>query len=528
MGGLTAGERAAGTLGARLARMPTGPKILIILGGALLPFAVIAFFATLSTTRQASLEAASQLRVAAQESSRNLSIELVGDMTALTSAMKALAADHGDTPSCARVQGVFAQQSATGAGFMILDSQARLLCGDRLPVAMPDPVPGGGSAARIIPGKGIVLAIADKSGQVRGGAFFPVGFLSEVAMPSGFSADYEESLSSLGGSDRLVLRSLRSDSPLDLHVPVRAALGIGTLSVEMRMRTKVLTSPILIAMIFPILMWISAAGIAWFVVDRLLIKPLRTLRASVAAYRPGEVIDPAVVRALPAQEIRELGETFRSLSRTLILHEAGLAEGLVRQTRLTREVHHRVKNNLQVISSLINLHARGAQVEEAVRAYASIQRRVDALAVVHRHHFAEMEDNRGLGLRAVIGELASNIRATSPENSSLSIMLDIEPWLVTQDIAIAVAFLLTEIIELAMGIVSNAQIHISVRQGETPGTAILRVSSPALVDGDALLTALGQRYARVIEGLSRQLRAPLHHDPLTGSYEISVPVTGRD
>ena len=107
-------------------------------------------------------------------------------------------------------------------------------------------------------------------------------------------------------------------------------------------------------------------------------------------------------------------------------------------------------------------------------------------------------------------------------------MLDIEPWLVTQDIAIAVAFLLTEIIELAMGIVSNAQIHISVRQGETPGTAILRVSSPALVDGDALLTALGQRYARVIEGLSRQLRAPLHHDPLTGSYEISVPVTGRD
>jgi hypothetical protein len=32
----------------------------------------------------------------------------------------------------------------------------------------------------------------------------------------------------------------------------------------------------------------------------------------------------------------------------------------------------------------------------------------------------------------------------------------------------------------------------------------------------------------VIEGLSRQLRAPLHHDPLTGSYEIAVAVTGRD
>jgi two-component sensor histidine kinase len=528
MGGLTAGERAQGTLGARVARMPTGAKIFIILSVALLPFAVIAFFATLSTTRQAGQEAASQLRVAAQESSHNLSIELVGDMTALTSAMKALAIDHGDTPSCARVQGVFAQPSTTGAGFMIVDGQNRLLCGSRLPVAMPEQMRATGSTSRIVPGKGIVLAIAAPGGQVRGAAFFPAAFLSEIAKPTGFAFDYEESLSSPGSSDRLVLRSLDGGSPLDLYVPVGAALGIGDLSIEMRMRTKVLTSPILIALIFPILMWVAAAGFAWFVVDRLLIKPLRTLRASVAAYRPGEVIDPAVVRSLPAQEIRELGETFRSLSRTLILHEAGLAEGLVRQTRLTREVHHRVKNNLQVISSLINLHARGAQAAEAARAYASIQRRVDALAVVHRHHFAEMEDNRGLSLRSVIGELASNIRATSPEQSELSILLDVEPWLVTQDVAIAIAFLLTEIIELAISVIANAQIHISVRQGETPGTAILRVTSPSLVDGDALVGALGQRYARVIEGLSRQLRAPLHHDPLTGSYEIAVAVMGRD
>ena len=112
------------------------------------------------------------------------------------------------------------------------------------------------------------------------------------------------------------------------------------------------------------------------------------------------------MHALPAQEIRELGETFRAISRTVAEHEAGLAEGLVRQTKLTREVHHRVKNNLQVISSLINFHARAARSAEATQAYASIQRRVDALAVVHRNHFAELEENRGLSLRSVIGELA--------------------------------------------------------------------------------------------------------------------------
>ncbi|MEI9852059.1 MAG: histidine kinase dimerization/phosphoacceptor domain -containing protein [Sphingomonas sp.] len=100
-------------------------------------------------------------------------------------------------------------------------------------------------------------------------------------------------------------------------------------------------------------------------VDRLLIRPLRRLRSTVQRYRPGEEIVPAWTGAMPAQEIRELGDTFREISRTVQTHEAGLAEGLVRQTRLTREVHHRVKNNLQVISSLINFHARGAKSAEA-------------------------------------------------------------------------------------------------------------------------------------------------------------------
>jgi hypothetical protein len=30
-----------------------------------------------------------------------------------------------------------------------------------------------------------------------------------------------------------------------------------------------------------------------------------------------------------------------------------------------------------------------------------------------------------------------------------------------------------------------------------------------------------------MEGLSRQLRSKLHHDPLTGAYEISIAVLGR-
>jgi two-component system, sensor histidine kinase PdtaS len=83
-----------------------------------------------------------------------------------------------------------------------------------------------------------------------------------------------------------------------------------------------------------------------------------------------------------------------------------------------REVHHRVKNNLQVVASLLNLHARGAKTEDASAAYASIQRRVDALAVVHRNHYAELEENRGVALKPLISELGANLRANAPAGAA--------------------------------------------------------------------------------------------------------------
>jgi two-component system, sensor histidine kinase PdtaS len=513
-----------------MARMPTGAKLFLILSAALLPLAVIAFFATLQTTRTVDQEASARLRVAVAESSRALAIELIGDMTALRVALNALNSDSGDAPSCARVQGVFAEQIASGTRFMVTDRHGRLLCGSALPPALAVAPPGesGPISARIVPDQGVVLAITAANGAATGTAFFPIGTLAEIGRPSGFVPAYGSAL--IRSDERLELEQLPSRGTLDRRETQQVGLGLGGLVLEMSVHSAPITSPLVVALLLPILMWLAAASIAWFVVDRLLIRPLRRLRTSVAAYVPGEVIDPDEVRALPAQEIRELGDTFRMISRTVAAHEQGLAEGLVRQTRLTREVHHRVKNNLQVISSLINFHARAAAGREATEAYASIQRRVDALAVVHRNHFAEMEENRGLQLRSVIGELASNIRATAPEGSSqLGITLDIEPLLVNQDVAVAVAFLITELVELAIAVHPTPQIRISAKTiAEHPDRAILRISSPMLVDSDGLRDGLATRYGRVIEGLSRQLRARLHHDPLVGAYEIEIAITGRD
>ncbi len=509
-----------------LSRLPTGAKLFITISIALLLLALIAIGATLQTGRVADADARARLRIAANESARTISIELIGDMTALRVAVNALQADSADAPSCARAQGVFAQQASTGARFSITDRAGRLLCGDALEGQVP--VDGKGPiAAAIVPGRGLILSIPGVHRGPTARAFFPQAFLAQLATPASRAMPLASALEQ--GDETLQLATIEDLGPLDRSETVETDLGMGDLKLRTSIRSAPITSSFVVALTLPLLMWAAAAGLSWLVVDRLLIRPLRRLRASVAAYTPGEVIDPGTLGPMPAQEIRELGETFRAISRTVALHEAGLAESVIRQTKLTREVHHRVKNNLQVIASLINFHARGAPSPDATAAYASIQRRVDALAVVHRNHFAEMEDNRGLNLRPVIGELSSNIRATAPEGaSSIGIALDVDPYLVNQDVAVAVAFLVTEMIELAMSCDPAAQIRVAVKPAEVEGRALLRVVSRALVESDVLRTMLTTRYGRVMEGLSRQLRSPLHHDPLTGAYEIAIAVLGRD
>lgn len=513
--------------GALFVNLPTGAKLFAILSIALLPFAIIAFFASVQTTRIADQETRSRLRVAATESARALSIELLGDISALRVALDTLGSDPENAPGCARLQGVFAQQFASGTRFAVTAADGSLICGTAIDLPGLEAPDGPGDAATtIIDDRGLAVRIANESGTATATAFFPATFLAEIARPTEFAPPYSAQLTRDGQS--ITLRELVERTALDRRERLTVALDFDGLALDVSVRAAPITPPTLVTMLLPFIMWFAAAGLSWFIVDRLLIRPLRRLRTTVGTYVPGTTMPDLAAMDAPAQEIRELGATFGRLTETVAEHEENLAQGLVRQTRLTREVHHRVKNNLQVIASLINFHSRGAETREAAQAYASIQRRVDALAVVHRYHYAEMEENRGVELRSVLGELASNIRATAADiDGAPAITLDLDPMMVSQDVAVAAAFLMTEIIELAMAARHPTSISISLKpHASEAGSAVLRASSPSLVsspDFDHLSTT---RYGRVIGGLARQLRAPLHYDPLVGSYEIAISVIG--
>jgi two-component sensor histidine kinase len=273
-------------------------------------------------------------------------------------------------------------------------------------------------------------------------------------------------------------------------------------------------------LLLPVLMWVAAALVTWSVVSGVLVRPLKRLQSAVLRYQPGEPLD--LPRRLgPAAEIQELRDAFGRAVARVEQSDAEMAAALEGQRRLVREVHHRVKNNLQVVASLLNIHGRSATAAEARSAYAGISRRVGALSIVHRNHFAEMEDNRGISLRSLVTELSAELRAGAPEAArSMTIELDIDNANTTQDVAVAVAFLITEMVEFAMLHCPTETIEISLRR-TTELTARLTLSSPVLVP-DEEGVAEKMQFERILTGLARQLRSTL--DRKLGRYSVDLPV----
>lgn len=333
-------------------------------------------------------------------------------------------------------------------------------------------------------------------------------------------------LTSVGNS--LILHDMRTPDLQPLLIDARAPIAQTGLVLRLSQPRSWNELPQIISLLVPITMWLVAAGLSWLIIGRMLLSPIRRLMDVMSTYQPGDIVHPTRQRLFVAREALEIDRQLVGLTQSVARDQRALAEGISQQTALTREVHHRVKNNLQIISSLINLHSRDATGAEAVNAYRTIQRRVEALAVVHRHLFANSEAGAGIDLAAMLGELGTSLRsATDSGRATIPLMIQTVPVRVVQDVALPVAFFITELVELAS--VSDALQPITVALTRTgDGRTTLGVTSNALAGEPVGGAHSHGNYFRVINGLARQLRQPLRHDAAIGCYAIDIPVIASD
>lgn len=140
---------------------------------------------------------------------------------------------------------------------------------------------------------------------------------------------------------------------------------------------------------------------------------VRLMRAGARDY---VIKDSSFLEELPVvveRVLREI-ETERNLAATRSTLEARLLEN----EALLREIHHRVKNNLQVISSLIRLQALRVADDDTQNLLVDIQCRISAMAIIHEILYGS-ENLAKVDFLGYLEALASNLAATYSGRDSI-------------------------------------------------------------------------------------------------------------
>lgn len=127
-----------------------------------------------------------------------------------------------------------------------------------------------------------------------------------------------------------------------------------------------------------------------------------------------------------------------------------IQQTLEERETLLKEIHHRVKNNLQVISSLLSLQSRSIQDPVALGAIEEGRNRVKAMALIHQNLYQD-ENLVGVHLPDYIQKLTTNlINSYRIDQKQIKITQNIAPISLDADTLIPLALILNELISNAL------------------------------------------------------------------------------
>jgi two-component sensor histidine kinase len=165
------------------------------------------------------------------------------------------------------------------------------------------------------------------------------------------------------------------------------------------------------ALLVPLLAWLIAFGAVMLVSERIVIRWLNYLERIAAIYARGRFnVRPLQAMNAPA-EIRVLARTLDELAESIVTRDAALTASLAEKDALMREIHHRVKNNLQIISSLLSMQQRALTDPASKAAVGDTRQRIAALALIYRTLY-QSDDLRYADARIFLTELVGQLVAS--------------------------------------------------------------------------------------------------------------------
>lgn len=236
------------------------------------------------------------------------------------------------------------------------------------------------------------------------------------------------------------------------------------------------------------------------------------------------------------REFFMLEETLRDMSMWLVERNARLEDANDMQRRLLLEIHHRVKNSLQTISSLMSLEVRRLPEEtsQEVRAvFNTLRGRMRGLAMVHQHlYLAERLDEVDLGelISVIVDSMHESLRRSPGQNAPTLSIADV---VIDTTLATPVALFMTEAVgnaykhghPLSPGVritltSSDGSFCISVSNRRAPGGSD---QFRGATKGKHLGVSLMQGFARQIGG-----EMTITDENETFAVRLTAPTTKRE
>lgn len=207
-----------------------------------------------------------------------------------------------------------------------------------------------------------------------------------------------------------------------------------------------------------------------------------------------------------AQKVRDLNEEIRKRRRT----QALLEEALCDRDLLMRELHHRVKNNIQMLASMLYMARREVAGRDAASVLDDASRRLAAVGMVHQLLYSG-ESLRGIRGDEFVGRVCDAVMQTFDHCGGLSI--NAEPIEIPNDAAVPLALILNEFVANALkhGLRSDgkpAQVRVALTAG---GDGVVELSVEDEGPGFEPEAGAGRRASglALVRGLARQVGGSL-------------------
>jgi two-component sensor histidine kinase len=292
-----------------------------------------------------------------------------------------------------------------------------------------------------------------------------------------------------------------------------APIGAGDLQLAFAERESALFGwsnlDIIATIILPILMAAFAIAAIWYAANRFVLRWIFYLERVARAYGKGHyALRPATAAADAPPEIQLLAGAMGDMASSIRDRDARLRHVIDQRNMMMREIHHRVKNNLQIIGSLLQIEARRIEEPAARAALKMTQTRINAIALAHRV-LEEVDSHTVVNLRRLLSDLAQMLHdAFSAHTYSEGVAVEAPDLLVETDIAVPLALLLVE----QIGAISRRAIEadqerlsLQLKLQSDPSALTLEI-----VFDDPHNLTVGKTLSSFADAYARQLRA--HHE----------------